>query len=281
MNAMEYAEKANEIFVLSDSFVRIKELIDDDASTIDDIADVILIDPALAGTILKLANSSFFNYPGKIDTISKAVLVLGITEVYNLVIAYFTTDAFRKLNLNSDYLDEFWEKSVDCALLIKFLGTNLNVVNAERLFILGLLHNLGELVIHQFSPDKIIECASDDVAELPWHKQSEVLGFTYGECSAELLKQWQLPYSLVAPVRNQDEDDFSLLNVESQLLFLAKRIMVKQRVLKESNYDHLLAQQQLSELNIDPRLLDAAVNYCDLERLGILSLLNPTAAMIY
>ncbi len=281
MNVMEYAEKANEIFVLSDSFVRIKELVDDDASTIDDIADVILIDPALAGTILKLANSSFFNYPGKIDTISKAVLVLGITEVYNLVIAYFTTDAFRKLNVNSDYLDEFWEKSVDCALLIKFLGTNLNVVNAERLFILGLLHNLGELVIHQFTPDKIMECSSDNIEELPWHKQSKVLGFTYGECSAELLKQWQLPYSLVAPVRNQDEDDFSLLNVESQLLYLAKRIMVKQRVLKESHYDHLLAQQQLSELNIDPRLLDAAVNYCDVERLGILSLLNPTAAMIY
>ena len=85
MDATEYAEKAHEIFVLSDSFIRIKELIDDESSTIDDIADVILLDPALAGTVLKLANSSFFNYPGKIDTISKAVLVLGITEVYILI----------------------------------------------------------------------------------------------------------------------------------------------------------------------------------------------------
>ena len=141
MKAVEYAEKANEIFVLSDSFIRIKELIDDETSTIDDIADVILIDPALAATILKLANSSFFNYPGKIDTISKAVLVLGITEVYNLVIAYFTTDAFKTIKADAKFLEEFWECSVDCALLVKYLGSALKIPNAERLFILGLLHN--------------------------------------------------------------------------------------------------------------------------------------------
>ena len=138
MNAYEYAEQASEIFVLSDSFIRIKELIDDESSSIDDIADVILLDPALAATILKLSNSSFFNYPGKIDTISKAVLIIGITEVYNLVIAYFTTNAFKRLNADPEYLDDFWERSVDCALTVKFLGTKLRVPNAERLFILGL-----------------------------------------------------------------------------------------------------------------------------------------------
>ena len=75
MNIEKYVEQVSELFVLSDSFLRIKELIDDEASTIDDISEVILLDPALSSTVLKLANSSFFNYPGKIDTISKAVLV--------------------------------------------------------------------------------------------------------------------------------------------------------------------------------------------------------------
>ena len=103
MTVDDYVEQASEVFVLSDSFIRIRELIDDEASTIDDISAVILIDPALSGTVLKLANSPFFNYPGKIDTISKAVLVLGITEVYNLVIAYFTTEAFKQIDANQDY----------------------------------------------------------------------------------------------------------------------------------------------------------------------------------
>jgi HD-like signal output (HDOD) protein len=281
MTATEYANQASEIFVLSDSFIRIKELIDDESSTIDDISDVIIIDPGLTGTILKLANSSFFNYPGKIDTISKAVLVLGITEVYNLVIAHFTTQAFKEINAEQEYLDDFWEKSVDCALLIKFLGCSLNVPNAERLFILGILHNLGELIVKQICPEKIAECKNRDNTCLAWDVQGDVLGFTCGECGAELLKLWQLPYNLVAPIRNQDEDDFSLTNTETQLLYIAKRIVAQQTLSKSDSRDSLIEEQQLILLGINEEMLRTAVDYCDLERLSILSVLSPTSVTIY
>jgi HD-like signal output (HDOD) protein len=281
MNAIEYANQTSEIFVLSDSFIRIKELIDDKLSTIDDISDVILVDPGFAGSILKLANSSLFNYPGKIDTISKALLVLGITEVYNLVIAYFTTKAFKYNSADQDYLEDFWERSVDCALLIKYLGCRLKLPNVERLFILGLLHNLGELVIHQLSPEKLATCYSDNIDYLPWRKQQDSLGFTYGECSAELLKLWHLPYSLVAAIRHQDDADSSQVNTESQLLYIAKRIMIKQRVFKSDLLPPLLSDKQLKLVGVDNEVLREAVEYCDVERLGILSILNPSAAMIY
>lgn len=281
MNVNDYAKQANEIFVLSDSFVRIKELIDDESSTIDDIADVILLDPALAGTILKLANSSFFNYPGKIDTVSKAVLVLGITEVYNLVIAFFTSKAFNKLTAEQDYLDDFWCKSVDCALIIKFIGVKLGIPNAERLFILGLLYNLGELVVQQISSDKVIAASLLEKDELPWHKQSSVLGFTFGECSAELLKNWQLPFTIIEPIRNQDNDDFQYSSDESKLLYLAKRIMLCNTNNKAYPAELLLTEDALKQLPIDQNMLTEVSNFCDLERLDILSILNPSAAMIY
>lgn len=283
MTADDYVDQASEIFVLSDSFIRIRELIDDEASTIDDISEVILLDPALSGTVLKLANSPFFNYPGKIDTISKAVLVLGITEVYNLVIAYFTTEAFKNIDANQDYLDEFWVKSVDCALLMKYLGTSLGIVHAERLFILGLLHNLGELVVHQITAEKQRDCDSQDISLLPWDKQEDVLGFTFGSCSAELLKQWQLPYSIFAPIRDQDVEDLSQYNAETQLLYIAKRVMVKSQVFKGQSLDYsdFVTKEQLELLCLDKDMLNNAVDYCDLERLGLLSILNPSAAMLY
>ena len=283
MTADDYVEQAEEIFVLSDSFIRIRELIDHESSTIDDISEVILLDPALSGTVLKLANSPFFNYPGKIDTISKAVLVLGITEVYNLVVAYFTTEAFKNIDANQDYLDEFWIKSVDCALLMKFLGTSLGIVHAERLFILGLLHNLGELVVHQITTEKQRACDSQDINLLPWVKQQDVLGFTFGQCSAELLKQWQLPYSIFAPIRDQDVEDLSQYNTETQLLYVAKRVMSKHQVFKGQNLDYsdLLTKEQLKQLCLDKPMLENAVDYCDLERLGLLSILNPSASMLY
>ena len=281
MTVTEYAEQAGEIFVLSDSFTRIKELIDDESSTIDDISDVIILDPAMAATILKLANSSFFNYPGKIDTISKAVLVLGITEVYSLVIAYFTAKSFESINTEQGYLDNFWCESVDCALLIKFLGCHLRIPNGERLFILGLLHNLGELVVKQISPNKVIECNSSVDTCLPWNKQKETLGFTYAECGAELLKLWQLPYNIVAPIRNQNEDNFELINTEAQLLYISKRIMIHQKLLESNEQDELIDELKLTSLGINDGMLTMAAEYCNLERLSILSVLNPASVTIY
>ncbi len=281
MNATDFAKKANEIFVLSDSFIRIKELIDDEASTIDDIADVILIDPALAATILKLANSSFFNYPGKIDTISKAVLVLGITEVYNLVIAYFTTEAFKAITAPADYLEEFWERSVDCALLVKYLGGELKVPKSERLFILGLLHNIGELVVQQFSPDQVEEARVDDLSITPWDKQRDVFGFSFGDCSGELLKVWQLPYSLIEPIRNQDDDDLADISKESSLLFIAKRIMLHSNQFPKEPLESLITEEQLEMFSLKKETIKAAIDYCNMERLGVLSVLKPSATMIY
>lgn len=281
MNVKDYAEQAGEIFVLSESFVRIKELIDDESSTIDDIADVIILDSALTATILKLANSAIFNYAGKIDTVSKAVLVLGITEVYNLVIAFFTSRAFKELTVEQGYLDDFWCKSVDCALIVKYVGVKLNIPNAERLFILGLLHNLGELVVMQLSPQKARTANSPSSTELPWEKQNQALGFTYGECTAELLKQWQLPFSIIEPIRNQDNSNFTYSSDETKLLYLAKRIMLSQFEHSSLAIELLLTEEALQQLPIDQSILQGASHFCDLERLSILSILNPGAAMIY
>lgn len=281
MDAFECAEKAEEIFILSDSFNRIKQLIDHDSSTIDDIADIIILDPTLTATILKLANSSFFNYPGKIETISKAVLVLGVIEVYNLVIAYFTTDAFKSVSGSPKYIEGFWDQAVDCALIIKFLGSELNTPNAERLFILGLLHNIGELAVNQCLPDKIKLCNTVTPTTFPWEQQAKVIDFTYGQCSGELLKQWQLPFSLIEPIRNQDVYDLEYATIEAKLLYLSKRVMLLNYQCKQHRPSSLITPQILADLKLTPKNIIAANHFCNAERLNILSILSPGAAFAY
>ena len=146
-----------------------------------------------------------------------------------------------------------------------------------------MLHNLGELVVHQIATEKQRACESLDINLLPWVKQQDILGFTFGECSAELLKQWQLPYSIFAPIRYQDIDDLSQYTVETQLLYIAKRVMSKQQVFKGQNLDYsdLLTKEQLEPICIDKKMLENAVDYCDIERLGLLSILNPSASTLY
>lgn len=281
MKAIEYAEKASDIFVLSDSFIRIKELVDNESSSIDDIADVILIDPALSASILKLANSSIFNYPGKIDTISKAVLVLGITEVYTLVIAYFATDAFKSLATDADYLEAFWERSVDCALLLKYLGERLHMPNTERLFLTGLLHNIGELVVKQFLPEQLPLCAITRANNLFVGKQKAIFDFTFGECSAELLKLWQLPFSIIEPLRYQDDINHLQLSDESKLLYVAKRLMIRNLLFENSDIENFVSLELLVDLNITDDILENAKEFCNMERFSILSILKPSAMMVY
>lgn len=161
------------------------------------------------------------------------------------------------------------------------MGAELNVPNAERLFILGLLHNIGELIVHQFLPEKIAESTVDDLSMLPWQKQQEVLGFTYGDCSAELLKLWQLPYSLIEPIRNQDDDDLADVSRESSLLYLAKRIMVHNNQFSRLSLDKFISPAQLDLFSLKHDTIRSATSYCDMERLGVLSILKPSAAMIY
>lgn len=281
MDAIACARNAEKVFILSDSFSRIKELIDSDSSTIDDIAEIITLDPALSATILKLANSSFFNYPGQIETVSKAVLVLGITEVYNLVIAYFFTDAFKSIDCEPEYIESFWEQSVDCALIIKFLGAELKVKNSERLFLLGLLHNIGEMAVYQSLPNKIKACNTYTTAEFPWKKQLNTINFTYAQCSALLLKYWQLPHSIVEPISQQDDYSCDGLTIESKLLYLSKRTMLLNYGCKKHKPSTLISTKVLADLNVTPKMIVAANHFCNADRLNILSILSPGSATIY
>ena len=120
-----------------------------------------------------------------------------------------------------------------------------------------------------------------EAPELPWQKQQSLLGFTYGECSAELLKQWQLPFTIIEPIRNQDNDNFEFSSDESKLLYLTKRIMLCNYECSKHPVELLLTEEALQQLPIDQAMLQEASQYCELERLGILAILNPNAAMVY
>ena len=122
---------------------------------------------------------------------------------------------------------------------------------------------------------------SEDLECMPWQRQQDVLGFTFGDCSAELLKQWQLPYSLIEPIRNQDDSDLEDVSQESSLLFIAKRVMLNSNQFPRKSLECFITPEQLKHFNLDSNLVRSAISYCDMERLGVLSVLKPSSVMIY
>ena len=116
MNAAECALQVGEIFALPDTCLKIKEIIDDEISDIEEIAALISYDPVLSSKLLRLANSALYNFPKQVETVQKAVQVLGDAQVYNLVVASGVADAFSQLKPDVIALDKFWEHSINSAL---------------------------------------------------------------------------------------------------------------------------------------------------------------------
>jgi HD-like signal output (HDOD) protein len=153
MNAQDYAVNAGDIFVLPEVAIKVKKLIDDDATSMDDIAALINYDPAIMSQVLKISNSALYKFPNTITTVTKAIKVIGTRSIYDLVLAYGVSNAFKRLTPDIVDLDKFWEQGVSCALLCKYLAEEVGLIEPEKLFVCGLLHNIGELVLVQLNPE--------------------------------------------------------------------------------------------------------------------------------
>jgi len=281
VSAFEYARQVGDVFVLPETCLKIKELIDNKSSSMDEIAELIALDPALASRILKLANSALYNFPNQVDSLNKALLLLGDAQVYNLVVAYGAAEAFQQTPTQVIDLERFWEMSIHCALIAKYLGMRLGVKQSEPLYLSGLLHNIGELVVVQTKPEIAGLCALYQPGIQPWTRQQELLGFSYSDCSVALLKLWKLPESLIEPLNYLNTPQLKPGNLPVQILHLASRLAMLNAAAGQFEFADLIDLNLAQSLGLKRQDLDEARAFASLEGLSILSLLNPKASMIH
>jgi len=280
VSAFEFARQVGDVFVLPDTCIKIKEVIDNKISGLDEIAEIIALDPTLASRLLKLANSALYNFPNSVDSVSKAVLLLGETQVYNLVVAYGSAEAFAKAPTDVIDLERFWEISIHAALIAKFLGTVVGVKQNEPLYLSGLLHNIGELVVAEVNPDVARLCANYKKGVLPWMRQQELLGFSYADCSVALLKLWRLPDTLIDPLNYLNSPQLQPNNKFVQVLHVAARLSLLNAAFGQFELEDLIDKQIINSLGLKRRDIDEARAFASLEGMSILSLLNPKGSMI-
>ena len=274
MTAKQYAEIAQELCVLPDVYVRLKELLDDDSSSLEDIAQLISLEPALASNLLKIANSALFNFPREIDSIDRALMILGIREVENLINTYGVTAAFSGLDRKIADMDRFWEISVDCALLTKFLAKKAGMQNSEGLFLSGLLHNIGELAIVHNEAKKVQFCEGYNSQETPWDRQLSAFGFCFSDCSAELLSLWNLPETIIEPIRQYRHAYTDELDKKASLLFITTRLALINSHPGMYSKKTFLGQHLLEDLSLTMDDIDSALEFCNAEGMAIMSALK-------
>lgn len=280
MHALDYASEAKDIFVLPDAVIQIKRLIDDHATDMEDIAAVINYDPALTVQILKIANSALYKFPKKIDSIAKAIQVIGTNSVYDLVVACSICKTFKEINRDVVDLERFWENAVYCGLLSKYFAEKLGMKESERLFVSGLLHNIGELVMIRFNPDIAQKCAMINETETPVMLQQKYLDATYAEIGATLVKMWGIPKEIYKPIGNQH---FTLNKPQSQddKVIQLSYVMALDCCNPEIYSGHAnLEVEMYEELGFDDEMLSVALNHVGMQSLSVLAMFSPSSAAV-
>ena len=272
MSLDKYVSFATKSFALPDICVRIRMVMDDPYYRVEDIGRLIELDPSLSAKVLRLANSSLFRFPSQVDSISKAINVIGGEALYNLVVAETANTAFKHFDGATIKLDKHWHKSVYCGIVAKYLAKSKGLRGTERFFVMGILQNLSELVVANYSPQLYQRYLDDSLGLAPAEKQIKYFGFTFSQCSGTILESWNLPLVLYYPVMHVNDESRMATDPDVALLTLASRIATKQHDNIRCNESELLPNKMANIVNIDA--VTSAMSFADQETAKISMLIH-------
>ena len=211
-------------------YTRVTQILDDPSSTSADVARVIEKDPALTARLLKIINSAFYRSPSEIETVSRAITMIGARELRSMVFATSVLEMFHGIPNDLVSMHSFWEDSLRCAVISQVLASQHHDENeVEPIFVAGLLHEIGHLVIYHKLPELSREALLRHIhGGIDMHiAERETIGFDYTAVGAALMRLWKLPPLLEQVVEShmtpEKATDFPL---ETAIVHLAKKISI-------------------------------------------------------
>ncbi len=204
-------------------FDQIQDVIHNPRSSARNIAEVISKDTGLSARLLKLVNSAFYGYPSKIDSLSRAVTIIGTKQLSSLAVGIIIMSVFKNIPEDLIHLKSFWKHSVACGLVARVLARYKNVSNSERIFVEGLLHDVGRMILYGYLAPHARKSLvrSHEDRGLLHRMEREVMGCNHTHIGAVLLKTWKLPVTLEHAIRYHHSPARSQYPLDSALVHLA------------------------------------------------------------
>jgi len=259
LTAKDLISDSLELVSLPDIVHRINLMVDDPNASAADIGRLISEDPAITTRLLRVVNSPLYGFPSKIDTVSMAITILGTRQLRDLVLATTVVGNFHNLTDAVVDMEIFWCHSICSAVAARTISQHLKANNTERFFVAGLLHDIGKLVMYLTHPDashQVIELSMEPGINKATIEQS-IFGFSHAEVSAELLKQWQLPDSLVEPARYHHHPiRATLFPTETAVVHIADTIANNIQTPISMDDDNLIENIVWSTLGMESSMLE-------------------------
>jgi HD-like signal output (HDOD) protein len=208
---------------LPDIYEQICEVLNSPKCSARHVAEVVSKDSSLSAKLLKLVNSPFYGFTKKVDTISRAITLLGINKLTTLAQGIAIMRAFEDMPSSILDMRSFWEHSLACGLYARFLAEQHVDLSGERFFTAGLLHDLGKLLILKVEPLILSDIMKKSLQTKRSLRDLEYkyLGFDHAELTGMLCDEWHFSNELTSMLRWHHQPGRSHLTLESSIIFLS------------------------------------------------------------
>ena len=212
-----------------DIYFRLTRVLEDPKSDMEDFARLIENDPGIVARVLRLANSAFYGFTAKVTTIRRAVTLIGTRELRDLVLATTVMEMFNGLPNEIMNMRTFWHQSLRAAVIAKvFAACHHGEDELEPIFICGLLHQIGNLVIYHKLPELAREALlRHQYQGIPLHEaERQVMGLNHADVGGEMMRLWNMPPLLIETLsKHTCPEQAEIYRTETALVHLAARIM--------------------------------------------------------
>ncbi len=204
-------------------YTRIVELLNHPSTSSHQVAKVISKDANLTVRLLRLVNSPFYGFSGKIDSVSRAVSLLGMNELLSLTLGITVIKQFQNISVDLLSMDSFWRHSIRCALFSKILAGHLGEKDTEKFFVGGLLHDVGRLVmLDRMAPQysaAIIKARQD---QLPMYRaEQDCLKTDHSIVGKLLAEKWRLSPALIRMIGSHHSPRLAQYSTEACVVHIA------------------------------------------------------------
>lgn len=203
--AQQLVREVDRLITLPSVYFEIRRLVESQNSDIIEVAKAISTDAALTARLLRIVNSPAYAQSRPVVTVSRAVSMLGLNQIHDLCLAACLATTFSRIRPRLIDVATYWRNSVLRATTARVLAKQCRVLDLERLFILGLLADIGHMVIYMRIPEEAAHLVVlPDGKQVPLDViERQHLGCDYAEVGAELLKHWRLPEAIWQPIAHQ------------------------------------------------------------------------------
>jgi len=239
--------------------LEILRLTQSEDTSVQELSRAIQTDPALAGRILKLANSAQSGVARCIACLDDAVVRLGFSAVRNVALGFSLLSAQREGTCAGFNYDRFWAHSLAAAIASQMLSRHVGTVNPVDGYACGLLSRIGRLALASVYPKEYSQVLAAAVGGRPRELaelEQEHFSTDHNELGAAMLSDWGLPNVFATAVHHHEQPQSSGLPDDSRGMILAQQIHVANLVAGVCIARSDERPDLVSELQADAAILD-------------------------